>query len=131
MILQLFLRLARWLLRKVGAITVLSLYLLLLIMGSLSWGLADVARSLNPRALLWVATFALLVGWGLGRAKTSFWIAVPSLLLIGGLGLLLYFGELGNPLLHLFGKLTSFLWQALWRVWGDWPDNAPLAGAFA
>jgi transglutaminase-like putative cysteine protease len=119
-------RLARWLVYRLGPMTLLLLLSLLAALGSVAAGLADSVRGLEAGLLVPVAVVALLVGWGLAKSPLPGWLAA---LVAFGLGVEAIFLRIGR-----FGALILMLGQRLsWLTWGIWrwrwdgpPDLQPL-----
>jgi transglutaminase-like putative cysteine protease len=119
-------RLARWLVYRLGPMTLLLLLLLLAALGSVAAGLVDSVRGLEV-GLLWpVAILALFVGWGLAKAPLPGWLAAWMAFGLGVEAIFLRIGRLGALILALAHRLLGLAW-GIWRWrWDGPPDLQPL-----
>ena len=118
-----------WLTARVGRELLLSLALLLILLGSLVYGVADTVQGIE-RGLLWPLVWAgLPVGWLLGNRRIRAWIAAMIAVLSGMVLLLLLVGRLGDPLLALANETASLIWQLVRGIVG--PSTAPIQAAWA
>jgi transglutaminase-like putative cysteine protease len=119
-------RLARWLIDRLGPMTLLLLLLLLAALGSVAAGLADAVRGLEAGLLLPVAVLALFVGWGLAKSPLPGWLAALIALSLGVEAIFLRVGRFGALLLALVYRLFGLAW-GIWRWrWDGLPDLQPL-----
>jgi transglutaminase-like putative cysteine protease len=91
----------------------LSVGLLLVIFGSLVYGMADAVQGIE-RALLWpMVLIGLLLGWGLACSSLSGWLSALVSLLVGVVLVLLRVGQLGGALVSLLGESLGLVWQVI------------------
>ena len=106
-----------------------SLALLLILFGSLVYGVTDTVQGIE-RGLLWPLVWAgLPVGWLLANRRIRSWIAATIALLSGIVLLLLHVGRLGDPLFALASETARLIWQLVQGVVG--PSTAPIQAAWA
>ncbi len=123
------LRLRRPLGRHLQPRTLLALGLLLILMRTVTAGLANALQGLGQGQLLPAALLGLLVAWLLASTKMPGRLAGALLLALGALFVLLQAGRLANELFALAGPLARLLWDvALWGQAGP-PDTGPLLQA--
>jgi hypothetical protein len=67
-------RLFRWIIRRPELRALFLLALLLVALGSVAHGLADVVRELDARLLLTVATLGALAGWMMATIPLPGWL---------------------------------------------------------
>lgn len=123
-------RFIKWIINRIGGMTVATLLLLLLALGSLTWTVASQVRELSLGLLLPITLVSLLLGWGLARLKfIPGWLAALLIIILGVEAIAIRIGRLDLTLLDLGRNGLFLLWQ-LWR----WPlalDNAPLLNGAA
>ena len=122
-------RLVLWIPHHVERQTLPSLALLLIILGSLVYGLASTVRGIE-RGLLWpIIWIGLLLGWVLACSRLPGWLAAIVSLVVGAVPTLLRVGRLGGTLVTLLRESASSVWQV---IWGNIPpDAAPVQLAWA
>ena len=114
---------------RVGRQMLPSLALLLILFGSLVYGVSDTVQGIE-RGPLWPLVWAgLPVGWLLANRRIRGWIAAFIALLSGIVLLLLSAGRLGDPLFALASETASLVWQVVQGVAG--PSTAPIQAAWA
>jgi transglutaminase-like putative cysteine protease len=107
----------------------LSGALILVILCSLAYGLADAVQGIE-RGLLWpVVLIGLLLGWGLACSSLSGWHSALVSLLVGAVLMLLRVGQLGGPLASLVGESPSVVAQVLQGIVP--PDVTTVQSAWA
>ncbi|MDQ4077753.1 MAG: DUF3488 and transglutaminase-like domain-containing protein [Chloroflexota bacterium] len=104
-----------WLLRRYGMGGLLALGLLLILVASVTLGLAAVTRGLDKRFLLGIAALGVWVGWELARQEIPTWLGLGAAFSLGLGGSIVWVGRLDKSLLGLFHT---------WRV--PWTEH-PLA----
>ncbi len=109
-------RFLRWLIRRIGQKTILSLALLLIAVSSAAYGLGDVIRGLETGMLFRLVVLGILFSWFLAGKKIRTWLAVISLLIFGFLYLVIYLGQLLGPLVALFKATDYLIWEILDRT---------------
>jgi len=114
----LVLRPLTWLVRWLGVRTVLSLTLLMIALGSVALGLANLTRGLEASLLLPVAGCGLLLGWGLARSPLPGWLGGVLGFVLGAEAIIVHTGRLGKPLTMLVAALAELAWETLL-----WPLN--------
>jgi transglutaminase-like putative cysteine protease len=112
MIMDLLRRLFHWIVRSIGALTLVQLTLLWLTLVSMAGGLLAMVGYLPSALMLLVATFGLLVGWLLARTRLPGWGSGLVALGIGLTGLLLTVGRIGRPL----WAFQSTLWPLAGQI---------------
>jgi len=90
------------------------LALLLVALGSVAHGLADVVRDLDARLLLTMATLGALAGWVMATIPPPGWLAGILASFLGAGVVLVRVGRLG-------GKLTAVVWALIGLVGEIWP----------
>jgi transglutaminase-like putative cysteine protease len=114
-----------------GLRTLLALTLLLLALGSVALGLADLIRGLNTTLALPVAAFGVLLGWVLAKSPLPGWLAGVLAFILGAETLVVSVGRLGRPLTTLLRAPIELAWGGLrWPLDGP-PDVSPLSPALA
>jgi transglutaminase-like putative cysteine protease len=106
-------RLFRWIIHALRPRVLFSLALLLVALGSVAHGLADVIRELDAGLLLTIATLGALAGWMMATIRLSGWLAgilAPSL---GAAVVLVRVGRLE-------GKLVAIVWALVGLVGEIW-----------
>ena len=98
MILDLIQRFFRWIVSRIGALTLIQSILLWLTLLSVAGGLVALVAHLPSILMYSVATLGLLVGWQLARTRLPGWKSGLIMLAIGLLSLLLTIGRIGRPL---------------------------------
>jgi hypothetical protein len=106
-------RLFRWIIRRLEPKVLFLLALLLLALGSVAHGLADVVRELDARLLLSVATLGALAGWMMATTHLPGWLAGILAPLLGAEVVLVRVGRLG-------GKLTAMVWAVVSLIGEIW-----------
>jgi transglutaminase-like putative cysteine protease len=119
-------RLLAWLIYRVGLGTLLSLVLLLVVLGSVALGLADVVRGLDAGLLLTVAGLGLLIGWGLAISPLPGWLGGIVAFGLGVEAVVLRVGRLGGGLLLLLRTLVHLTWGVWWQPLHGIPDGGPV-----
>ncbi len=114
----LVLRPLAWLVRWLGVRTVLSLTLLMMALGSVALGLANLIRGLEASLLLPVTGCGLLLGWGLARSPLPGWLGGVLGFVLGAEAIIVHTGRLGRPLTMLVAALAELAWGTLL-----WPLN--------
>lgn len=124
-------RFIKWVINRIGGMTVVALLLLLLALSSLTWTVASQVRELSLGLLLPITLVSLFLGWGLARLKfIPGWLAALLIILLGIEAIAIRIGRLDLTLIDLGRNGLYLLWQ-LWR----WPlalyntplfDGAPL-----
>ena len=112
------LRLLRWIVRQVGAETLLSLGLLLVAVGSAATGLAGLVRGLDAGLAVPVAAAGVLAGWALARSKLPGWLAGILSLVLGAAALFIRVGRLSGACVTLLRSATQLAWEVAWA--GQW-----------
>jgi transglutaminase-like putative cysteine protease len=117
-----------WATGRVRRQTLLSLALLLILFGSLVYGVSAAVRGIE-RGLLWPLVFlGLPLGWLLACSRVRGWLAALVSLVVGVVPLALYVGQLGGSLATLLGEAANFAWQVMQQNFG--PDAAPIQAAW-
>jgi transglutaminase-like putative cysteine protease len=112
MILDLLRRLFHWVVRSIGALTLVQLTLLWLTLVSVAGGLVAMVGHLSSALMISVATSSMLIGWLLARTRLSGWKSGLVALGIGLIGLLLTVGRIGRPL----WTFQSTLWPLAGQI---------------
>lgn len=121
-----------WIVRRTGVGTLLTLTLLLIALGSVAHGLADLVRGLNAGPLWSIAALGVLMGWVLAKSPLPGWLGGLVAFILGTEMLLASVGRLGRPLLALLRSLTGLIEGCVrWSLGGRPPDGAPVALALA
>lgn len=108
-----------------GARSLSSLALLLVILVSVALGLADVIRGLDAPLMLAVAVIGSMIGWGLAALPLSGWTS-PILAAVLGWGMIfLRVGRLGGKLVALLPPLVGLAWDIFSWHTGPSPDWMP------
>ena len=118
-----------WIVRRLGAPTLILLALLLLALGSVALGLADLVLDLETNLLLAVAVSGALLGWVLAKSPLPGWLGGLMAFILGAEALLLHVGRLGRPLMTLLRSLSDLAWGVLRWPWRGPPDGAPVGPA--
>ena len=128
-----------WIIRRIGALTLIRMTLLWLALASVARGLVTMVGQLPTDLMISVATFGLLVGWLLARTRLPGWRSGLAALGIGIVGLLLTVGRIGRPLWTFQSTLRSLarqiprctIWPPLKSILPcQVPDFAPLVAAW-
>jgi transglutaminase-like putative cysteine protease len=139
MILDMFERFFRWIVHRIGGLTLIQVSLLALTLTSVAWGLIAVVGQLSAGPLTMVALFGMLVGWLLARTRLQGWRSGLVALGIGLAFLVLTIGRIGKPLLVLlptFWPLTGqilhcTIWPPLKQILPCTPpDFVPMLAAW-
>jgi transglutaminase-like putative cysteine protease len=110
-----------WMIRWVGVRTLLAFALLLVALGSVALGLADLVRGLDAGLLLPVAALGILLGWALGKSPLPGWLGGLLGFILGAEAIVLCVGGLDRPLMALLRSLVELVWGVLL-----WPLEGPL-----
>ena len=108
--------------------TILALALLLVLSGSLIYGVSDSVRGIEPRLLWPLVWIGLPLGWLLADWQVRGWLATIIALIAGVVPLSLSVGHLGGHLATLLGELANVLWQVMRG--SSWPDAMPIQAAW-
>jgi transglutaminase-like putative cysteine protease len=121
-------RFIHWVIRSIGASTLLRLLLLFMILFCVERGLIAIVDQIRPEWLSQTVFYGILVGWLVGRSKVSGWLS--SLVVIGfGLSwLTLSVGRMSIPLDGLIATFPALLKQAIYRLP---PDLEPFQDVWA
>lgn len=111
----------RWIVRRLGLRTLLSLALLLVALGSVALGLGEVVRGLGGGLLLLVAMSGVLMGWVVAKSPLPGWLGGILAFLLGAEAIFLRVGRLGAPLMALLRSLADLAWEGL-----RWPLDGML-----
>jgi transglutaminase-like putative cysteine protease len=119
-----------WIVRRLGARTLLALTLLLVAVMSVALGLADLVRGLDGSLLLPVAALGVMLGWALGKAPLPGWLGGLLGFILGAEAIVLHVGGLGRPLMALLRRVIELAWGLLlWPLEGR-PDTLAITLAF-
>jgi transglutaminase-like putative cysteine protease len=89
------------------------LVLLLIVFGSVAYGVSNAVRGIEP-GLLWpFVLIGLVLGWALACSRVPGWLVAIAGSLTGVLLTLLRAGQLGGPLVTLLGTIGNLAWQTL------------------
>lgn len=102
----------RWLLRRVGRMTLLIVILLAIGLASLDWTLSRVVRGLDLELLVTLTLVGAVTGWLLARTRMQPLLATLLGILIALVTALIRVGQLGDRLLALLGAVGRTLWGA-------------------
>jgi hypothetical protein len=102
-----------WLVRRIGAPTLLSLTLLCVALGSVALGLADLVRGLDRDLPLRVAILGVLLGWLLAKSPFPGWLGTIVGFVLGAEGLVIHVGHLSRPLTSLLRSTAALPWEVL------------------
>jgi len=118
-----------WIMGRSGRQALLSLALLLILFGSLVYGVSDSIQGIE-RGLLWPLVWAgLPLGWLLANRRIRGWIAALIGVISGIVLLLLIVGRLGGPLFAAVSETANLVWQVVQGIF--WPSLAPIQAAWA
>lgn len=125
-------RLIKWLIRRLGAHTVLSLLLLAIGLGSVAWALANGIRGPGLGLLLSLALGGVLLGWSLAAARpVPGWLAAVVIFILGTEAIIFRVGQLG-PLVAGVGQHLANLAGQLGQIpRNGWPNLWPLGLALS
>lgn len=112
-----------WLLRRIGARTLLTMSLLWLAVASVVWQIASAIRGLDSAELLLMTTVGLVIGWSLAKSHLSERAAAISVLVVGVAVVLMRVGSLGGLLFAALRETIAF--YAQWWTQQNAPDLAP------
>ncbi len=113
MMLDMFANVFRWIIRRLGGLTLLQVSLLVLILCNVAWGLIAVVGQLSAGPLIAVALVGILVSWLLARTHLRGFSSALIALGVGLIYLVLTIGRLGNPFLALLRTLSPLSGQIL------------------
>jgi transglutaminase-like putative cysteine protease len=113
-----------WIIRWLGARTLLSLALLLVALGSVALGLTDVIRGLDAGLVLPAAVSGVLLGWVLAKSPLPGWLGGALAFILGAAMILVRVGHLGAPLVALLRSLADLAWE-ISPLGGRPPDSPP------
>ncbi len=114
-------RLFRWILRGLEPRALFLLALLLVALGSVAYGLADVIRDLDAGLLLTVATLGALAGWMMATIPLPGWLVGILAPLLGAEVVLVRVGRLGGKLAALGWTLVGLVGETwLWLLGAGW-----------
>jgi transglutaminase-like putative cysteine protease len=117
-----------WVAGRVRRQTLLPLALLLIVFGSLVYGVAGTVRGIE-RGLLWPLVLASLpVGWLLAYCQVRGWLAALIALIAGVVPLFLFVGQLAGPLATLLGESANVVWRVIRG--SSWLGAAPIQAAW-
>jgi transglutaminase-like putative cysteine protease len=115
--------------RRIRFHTLLAWGLLLVVFGSLVYGLADAVRGIE-RGLLWpVVWVGLFLAWGLASSRLAGWKAAALSGLVSVVSTAVQVGQLGDPLASLVRALGGLAAQMVLGMVP--PDGAPVQAAWA
>jgi transglutaminase-like putative cysteine protease len=122
-------RLFHWIIRRPGLRVLFLFALLLVALGSVAHGLADVIRDLDAELLLTVAALGALAGWIMAAIPLPGWLVGILTPLLGAEVVLVRVGRLGGKLAAMVRAMVSLseeIWTWLlgegWRPAGPPPD---------
>lgn len=101
-----------WLIRRIGAPTLLILVLLGVALASLAWTLSAIVRGLDLELLATIILLGAVTGWLLARSPIRAGIALPLTFVLGVASVLIRVGQLGFNLFTLGVALTRVIWNA-------------------
>ena len=116
----------------------ISLALLLIVFGSLVYGVSDAVLGLDP-GLLWpMVLVGLLLGWVLSCSRLPGWLVAMVGAVAGALLILLRVGQLSGPVATLMTTVGSLAWQIIqgnippgvMPLQAAWMDLASSVGVF-
>ena len=117
----------------------ISLLLLLIVFGSLVYGLSDAVRGLEPGFLWPLVLIGLLLGWVMACSRLPGWLVAMLGALTGACLTLLRVGQLGDTVSTLLAQAASLAWQTVQGSFPPdttafqvaWADLANSVGVFA
>lgn len=117
-----------WIAGRVRRQALLSLVLLLILFGSLVYGVADAVRGIERQFLWPLVLLGLPLGWLLACSRVRGWLVALVSLVAGVVPLVLHVGQLGGSLATFLSESVTFVWQAAHGIF--WPDAAPIQAAW-
>src|SRR5512138_2864097 len=111
MILDALNRMAVWIVRRLGGLTIIRLGLLALVLANVAWGLIAVIGRVSAGPLVTVALVAAAAGWLIGSTRIKNWGSIVLGLATGIVYLALTVGRVGTPLLKFLQSLTPLAGQ--------------------
>jgi transglutaminase-like putative cysteine protease len=90
-------RFMRWLIARIGALTIIQLAVLWVALGVTAAGMRIILPALEGIKVFWVVFFSVQLGWLLARSKLPGWILGPIGVIAGLAGLLLTIGRMSFP----------------------------------
>ena len=116
-------RFLRWLTTHTGGVDRLLLVGLLLVgLGGVAWGLANLIRELDSLLLMWMVVTGALIGWELAAASFSGQLAIGLVPTAGASLVLIHVGRLWGRLLSVPGALLRLEWELVrWALGGPEP----------
>jgi transglutaminase-like putative cysteine protease len=120
-------RFAEWIVRKIGVRALVSLFILAMVLGTISSGLNRIVRDLQIHTLTLTTFAALLITWMLARSHIKGWLAGLAAAITGLAITLVASGGLNQALLEFVyatGRLANA--AVYWRIDGPPPDLRPL-----
>jgi transglutaminase-like putative cysteine protease len=122
-------RFVGWLIRRVGAQSLLALALLWAALGSVCLGLADVLQGVDVSLMMVAMTAGVLLGWLLAKLPLPGWLSGLLALILGVEWHFVRVGQLGRSLCELLRFLLELVWQLAQWTFGRWPDWTPASRA--
>ncbi|MGD9145945.1 MAG: hypothetical protein PVI80_10315, partial [Anaerolineae bacterium] len=98
----------------------ISLVLLLIVFGSLVYGVSDAVRGLEPGFLWPLVLMGLLLGWVMACSRLPGWLVAMLGSLAGACLALLRVGQLGDAVSTLLARAANLAWQT---VQGSFPPD--------
>ena len=120
--------------QRVGSQTLGIFTLLMVALGSVTWGLTRTTQGLDEGQILIIALTGALLGWILGKSRLPSWVSGLVAGMVGLAGFITYFANLGSLLASLPIKLWGLyigIWRWLFSQGQIQPDREPLVQAFA
>ena len=111
-----------WALNKIGIFNIVTLLLLSIVLGSLTYGLQTAVPILRDYSLILYTFLGLLTGWMFARLKYSTWIFTFLSASIGMCIILIDLAQLLSPLTYLSREALNVLYQTLLSPWNKPPD---------
>lgn len=99
--------------KRIGTLSFFTFLLLLIVVGSVVYGLSEIIRGLIFSPLFIFAFLGLLSSWLLARSRIRTWLAVLVLLISGLVGTYIWVGHLLQPILNLLRPLPPLAWAYL------------------
>ncbi len=96
--------------RRIATLPFFIFLLLVVITGSVAYGLSQMIRGLEFGSLYWLAFLGLSLGWLLARTRIKIWLASLLIFLSGIFGTFIWVGNLLSPLVNLIRTLIIFGW---------------------